>query len=216
MQALRNALHPFRAFTLVAVLLMTLSGCATSDQSAQYELKDADPKKGIIVGTVFERSVFTPHGAKFQIHSPTGELIAVHSHGRAGNKRFAYEPPKVPKGVGATFALQLPPGKYKVVAWGLDYGRSYKMSGQPPVPVEFDVEAGKTIYLGRLDANRFLEIGSIHDKFAEDSEHLKGNPLLAGKQIENKSLKVKGWWLPNASGKELLEKHKDMGPCEQC
>ena len=68
--------------------------------------------------------------------------------------------------------------------------------------------AGKVIYLGRLDANRFLEVASIHDNFEEDIVYLKKNPLLANASIENKALEVHEWWLQDALSKEILERNR--------
>ncbi|MNT59986.1 hypothetical protein D3C72_1975410 [compost metagenome] len=68
--------------------------------------------------------------------------------------------------------------------------------------------AGKVIYLGRLDANRFLQVASIHDNFEEDIAYLKKNPLLANASIENKALEVREWWLEDALGKEIQERNR--------
>ncbi len=43
-------------------------------------------------------------------------------------ENYLLPPMQVPKGVGSTFALQLPPGKYRVTRWALDYGRRIKVS----------------------------------------------------------------------------------------
>ena len=209
---------PTRLSILTLLGLLFLSGCASLDQSAQkYALKENDPSKGVVVGTVFERSVFTPYGAYFYIQSPQNERIVLSSGARTGRFSIVNTPPKVPKGVGSPFALQLPPGQYKVIGWALDYGSANKSSLPFDSPVEFEVVAGKVSYLGRFDANRFLEIASIHDNYDEDMSYLKSIPLLGASKIENKSLSVQGWWLPNPAGKEIIEKSsKTGGRCEQC
>jgi hypothetical protein len=203
-------------FACVVVWLFA-SGCTTLDQSA-YVPKDIDLSKGIVVGTVFERAVFTPYGAYFYVQSPDGKRIVLSSGARTGRYSIINIPPKVPKGVGRPFALQLPPGKYQVVGWALDYGAANSFSLPPTHPIEFEVVAGKVSYLGRFDANRFFEIASIHDKFEEDVAHIKKSFPLNDVQISNNSINVKGWWLPNPAGKEIIERRKERGEesCEQC
>lgn len=196
---------PFKIFCFIAAFSFFLSGCVSIDQK-KYMLTELDPKKGIIVGTVFERAVFTPYGAYFYIQTPNGEQIVLFSGAKKGSYSIVNNPPKIPKGIGSTFALQVSPGKYRVTGWALDYGRANKSSTPPDIATEFEVEAGKTIYLGRFDANRFLEAASIHDNYAEDSVYLSKVPLIDHKGIENKALNLQGWWLPNAAGRDLLKK----------
>lgn len=202
---------------MAASLLLT-AGCATLDQSTQkYALKDIDPSKGIVVGVVFERAVFTAYGAYFYIQAPDGERIVLSSGARTGVYSIVNTPPKVPKGVGRPFALQLLPGKYRVVGWALDYGSANKLSLPPETPVEFEVVAGKVSYLGRFDANRFLEIAAIHDNFNEDVAYIKKNSPLNNAPILNRSIKVYGWWLPNPAGKEMAERMSKQGErCDLC
>ncbi|SCK23065.1 hypothetical protein [Vogesella sp. LIG4] len=206
-------------FVGIVLLLLLASGCATLDPSAKkYTLKDIDSSKGVVVGTVFERSVFTPYGAYFYIQSPNGEKVVLSSGAGSGCCAIINTPPKIPKGVGSPFALQLPPGKYQVVGWALDYGSFNKSSLSPETPVEFEVIAGEVGYLGRFDANRFLEIASIHDNFEEDIVYInKSFPPLNSAPITNHAIGIKGWWLPNPAGKEVLERMgTQSNSCEQC
>jgi hypothetical protein len=191
---------------------LLLTGCAALvDQSTKHELIAPDATKGVIVGTVFERSILAPRGAKFHIKGPNNDFFVLSSGG--DNLRYNITSDQ-PKGVGMTFARQLAPGKYKVWLWALSYGRNSKFSGDDP-GVEFEVEAGKVIYLGRFDANRFLEVASIHDNFKDDLKYLSRNPLIDVNAIENKALSKKGWWIFNSSGKELIKKTESK-TCEQC
>lgn len=200
--------------TMAAVTL--LAGCMTPAGSAKYAVTTPDPARGIVVGTVFERAVFTPHGVYFYIVTPEGEKIMLTRDVVAGQARFWNEPPKVPKGAGTTFSLQLPPGKYQITGWALNYGTYNRKNSEAfATPVEFTVQAGKTIYIGRLDANRFLEVASIHDNYEEDSPYLQKVQSLKGLNIENQAIDIKGWWLPNATGKEML-KGEIARKCEQC
>jgi len=92
-----------------------------------------------------------------------------------------------------------------------------KKSSAPESKLEFTVEQGKTIYLGRFDANRFLEISSIWNNFVEDIQYLKNVAVLKAEEIENRSMDFKGWWLPHASGKDVLKTlGKTESDCEQC
>lgn len=210
-----NVIKSFCFCFVVASLL--LSGCATPDFSVT--LKDNDPSKGVVVGTIFERSVFTPYGAIFKLQGPDGKIILLDRNPRYfknENVTFEHKPPKVPMGVGRTFAIQLSPGRYKITSWGLDYGSRYKLSGEPQNPIEFDVVANEAIYIGRLDANRFLELASIHDNFNDDKKYFSELQNLRGFDLINKSLSVNGWWLPDATGKEMLKKHGKENVCEQC
>lgn len=209
---------PKRLAAVVILFAALLAGCAAPRQtSTKYALTEKDASKGVVVGTVFERSVFTPYGAYFYLQSPDKERIIVASGGNSGAYTIVNTPPKVPKGVGSTFALQLPPGKYQVSGWALDYGRANKRSEPFEQPIEFEVVAGQVQYLGRFDANRFMELASIGDNFSEDLPLLKKIPALSTAEITNKSLGVKGWWLPNPAGREMLQRlNGGSTKCEQC
>ena len=203
-----------RALACAVLLPALLSGCVTGRNSAPaFTYTTPDLAKGVVVGTVFESSVFEAHGARFGIVSGDpaaleGKSLWLSSHAPAGQVALLNVLPKVPTGKGSTFALQLTPGRYSVIIWLLDYGFRSRYSEASPKPIEFDVVAGKVIYLGRLDANRFLEVASIHDNFEEDIVYLKKNPLLANASIENKALEVREWWLTDALSKEILERNR--------
>jgi hypothetical protein len=206
----------FRRLALIGIMAALLGGCASlRETSAKYTLQERDDSKGVVVGTVFERSVFVPYGAYFYLEAPDKERIVVSSGGNTGRYTITNVPPKVPKGVGSTFALQLPPGKYRVAGWALDYGRQLKRSEGLSQPIDFEVVAGQVKYLGRLDANRFLELASIHDNFQEDLPLFNKLPVKAS-EIVNGSLNVKGWWLPNPAGKDIVERAGKGSRCEQC
>lgn len=202
--------------TLLAIAI--LAGCTSARQtSKQFSITEPDPAKGIVVGTVFERSVFRPHGAYFYLKSYDGKQILLESGGDSRKPAFSNKSPKVPQGVGNTFALQLPPGKYQVTRWALDYGRRIKVSEGYKQPVEFEVTAGQITYLGRFDASRFLEVASIHDNYAEDAPLLKAkHPTLDSAEIVNRAIRVQGWWLPDPTGKEILERLGRRQTCDQC
>ncbi|CAB3866998.1 MULTISPECIES: hypothetical protein [Achromobacter] len=197
--------------------LAMLVGCTTAGQSsARYSVAALDPAKGVVVGTVFERAVFVPYGAYFYLQSSDGKRIMLESGGGGGKPAIVNNPPKVPKGVGSTFALQLAPGKYQITRWALDYGRRIKVSEGFAQAIEFEVIPGQIAYLGRLDASRFLEVASIHDNYAEDLPYLKTrHPSLESVEIVNRSLRVQGWWLPDPTGKAILER-TGGGTCDQC
>lgn len=203
-----------RALACAVLLPALLSGCVTGRNSAPaFTYTTPDLAKGVVVGTVFESSVFEAHGARFGIVSGDpaaleGKSLWLSSHAPAGQVALLNVLPKVPTGKGSTFALQLTPGRYSVIIWLLDYGFRSRYSEASPKPIEFDVVAGKVIYLGRLDANRFVEVASIYDNFEEDIVYLKKNPLLANASIENKALEVREWWLTDALSKEILERNR--------
>lgn len=205
-----------RRAAMFAAASFLLVGCASQRAtSTKYSIAQLDSTQGVVVGTVFERSVFTPYGAYFYFRAPDGERITISSGAKSG-PNIRNTPPKIPQGVGSTFALQLPPGKYQVMGWALDYGRALKRSEAPPNPITFDVVAGKVLYLGRFDANRFLEVASIHDNYAEDEAYLRRLPQIAGAPVNNAALAARGWWLPNAEGKSLVNADGRDGRCEQC
>jgi len=193
-----------------------LSGCAAFDANQQYAYQAYDPAKGVVVGSVFERAVFETNGATFTIETPEHQLITLSSQAHGGNEAIVNNPPVVPKGAGSTFALQLAPGRYRIVTWSLHYGSGDTHAAAPKSPQEFEVVAGKVTYVGRLDANRFLEIASLHDNLAEDLPHLKQLPLLHDANIENHALALQGWWMPNAAGIRMLKALGKPDDCEQC
>lgn len=178
-------------------LVVFLSSCANR---WSYKAAEFGSGGGVALGTIYERAVFTPCGATFTLMDDQGKKYRIerkHIHGI----QFAEERPQ---GVGTTFALELPPGTYHVVQWSLNYGRADKPSGRPPQEAKFTVEAGKFTYIGRLDANRFMEVASIEDHFDEDVRLFKRHEDLANRQIENNSINLKGWWLPDPAGKRLV------------
>jgi hypothetical protein len=188
-------------FVQLLSMLLLLSGCATTKQPT---LNDIDPSKGIVVGVVFESSLFGPHGAYFFIQAPDGGKITISSGAENRSYTIKNVPPKTPLGVGKPFILQLPPGKYQVVGWALDYGRIKK--SQPPAnPVEFEVVAGKISYLGHFSANRFTEVAAILQKYDEDIPHVRKNTILSNAIIGNNALSVYGWELPDASINRIKE-----------
>lgn len=203
-------------FAAIAAAVAIVAGCASiRETSTKYTLRERDPSKGVIVGTVFERSVFVPYGAYFYLEATDKERIVLASGGNSGRPNIINSLPKVPKGVGSTFALQVPPGKYRVTGWALDYGRLIKRSEAFSQPIEFEVIAGQVTYLGRFDANRFLELASIGDNSAEDLPLLAKHPV-GPAEIVNGSLSAKGWWLPNPAGKDIVERAGKGLRCEQC
>lgn len=94
------------------------------------------PTKGIIVGTVFERAAFIPHGAYFYISSFDDKRIMLESGRGGGKQAIVNKAPKVPKGVGSPFALQLPPEKTRSSA-GLwitaDASKCRKATSRPSI-----------------------------------------------------------------------------------
>ncbi|MGJ7488485.1 hypothetical protein ACSFA2_24685 [Variovorax sp. LT2P21] len=171
-----------------------LVGCASPrETSSKYTLDALDSSKGIIVGSVYERAVFLPHGAYFSILSPQGERIVIASKPQSKESSILLDRPS---GRGNTFALQLPPGKYQVTGWALDYGSLLKRSRPLERPLEFEVIAGQVRYLGRFDANRFSEVASIDDQFSDDLARVRKLPGLAAAAPVNAALDVKGWALP--------------------
>jgi hypothetical protein len=198
-------------FLIVVGLLLATGPVSASTPARNYMPKKVDPAQGIVVGSVFERAVFQPYGAEFYIETPQGETIVVSTSGRGGND-FVNVPPKTPKGVGRLFALQLPPGTYTVTGWALDYGAKMKASVPRDVPIQFTVEAGKAIYLGRFDASRFMEMAYIHDDSRdEDMAQISKKPVLATLALEDRALDVQGWWLPEPAGKAVLERLQQAG-----
>lgn len=217
---MRKSIFNARTTGLVGAILALaiLTGCSTSGQASRmYSVAEVDPTKGIVVGTVFERAAFTPHGAYFYLKSFDDKRIFLESGGGGGKPAIINTAPKVPQGVGSTFALQLPPGKYQVTRWALDYGRRIKVSEGYKQPIEFEVVAGQVTYLGRFDASRFLEVASIRDNYAEDLPVLKlKHPTLDSAEIVNRSIRIQGWWLPNPTGKDILERVGRGQTCDQC
>lgn len=204
-----------RQLFLLTIAAAVLSGCAAFD-TQPYAYTTNDPAKGVVVGTVFERAAFDANGATFAIETPERQLITLSSQARWGGEAIVNNPPVVPKGVGSAFALQLAPGKYRVVSWSLSYRSGDTHAAPPPSPQEFEVVAGQVIYIGRLDANRFLEIASLHDNLSEDLPYLKRLPPLRDAAIENRSLALQGWWMPNAVGIRMLKTIGKPDSCEQC
>ena len=204
-------------FIASIVCQLSLTGCTLLDhRSSTYELEKPDPSKGVVVGTLFMRTEFLGRdNASLSLWGP-GKYEVVSLSLRS----FTQSPYDFSEhgGVGRAFALQLAPGKYKLGWWSIfDGNRNGKLkSSEGPEPiVEFEVQAGKTVYLGRFDANQRLEVASIHDNLSNDILWIKKIPAVNVKEIENRSLNVRGWWLKDAVGKEILRR---MGNprCDQC
>lgn len=195
---------------------IVLTGCSLLDhRSSTYELEKPDPTKGVVVGTLFMRAdSLGRDNANLSLWGPGKyEVIGL------SLRSFTQSPYDFSegKGYGRAYALQLSPGKYKLGWWSIYDGRreALKSSEAPETAVEFEVVAGKTIYLGRFDASRKLEVASFHDNLAMDSIWIKRIPAVNFNEIENRSLNVRGWWLQDAVGKEIL---RQMGNprCDHC
>ncbi|TXI05345.1 MAG: hypothetical protein E6Q76_11240 [Rhizobium sp.] len=173
-----------------------ITGCASAPY---YKHRSYNANNGVVVGTVYERAAFVPYGTTFVLMDDKGNRYQLN---RIRIKGFAFQEMR-PTGAGTTFALELPPGSYKVVQWWLDYGSMDKKSETIPDNASFVVEAGKFSYIGRLDANRFMEVASIRDNFDEDLPRLKRHADLAKHEIVNQSMTLQGWWLPDPTGKRM-------------
>lgn len=188
----------FRRILMICALLASagITGCASAPY---YKHRSYNANNGVVVGTVYERAAFVPYGTTFVLMDDKGNRYQLN---RIRIKGFAFQEMR-PTGAGTTFALELPPGSYKVVQWWLDYGSMDKKSETIPDNASFVVEAGKFSYIGRLDANRFMEVASIRDNFDEDLPRLKRHADLAKHEIVNQSMTLQGWWLPDPTGKRM-------------
>lgn len=190
---------------------MLMAGCSVMETGlTRYEMKEPDPGKGIVVGTVFERSTMFKDGLEFVMWGPRQELFWVTNWVSRSPSNFAEA-----KGTGHAFALQLPPGKYRVSYWSLPNGKAVKTSDRSVPDIEFEVVAGKAVYLGRFDASLALEVAAIYDNFKEDLPLLRKIPGLNVDQVENKSLNKRGWWMNEAAGKANWERMGKLR-CELC
>jgi hypothetical protein len=136
-----KGLTKMKNLAIACLLVVALAGCGTIDiSSAKYRVDRIDSARGIITGTIYERYAIRPYGAYFYISNSAGETITISTTAVAGQQRIIGTPPKAPQGVGTTFALQLPPGRYAVTGWGLDYGRMIKKSSAPESKLEFTAQ----------------------------------------------------------------------------
>lgn len=213
-----SAYRKLASLTGLIVLLASLAGCATltDNRTSTYELQTPDPGKGVVAGTLFLRTEFlSGDNATLSLWGPGKyEIIGLWL------RRFSKSPYDFSesRGLGRAFALQLAPGRYKLDSWGLYPGGKNakpKYSGEPETAVEFEVVAGKTIYIGRFDADRLLEVASFHDNLANDLIELQKIPALDIRNMENHALNVRGWWLKDTVGKEILRRAGNLG-CPQC
>lgn len=202
------------AFHKMASLFIALAvaGCSVMETSlTRYELKEPDPSKGIVVGTVMERSSQFKDGLEFVIWGPREkEIMRVTNWMSRSPSNFAEA-----KGMGHAFALQLAPGKYRVANWSLPDGKGFKSSAVLKPDLEFEVVAGKVFYLGRFDASQILEVAAIYDNLQGDLPALRKIPGVNVELIENKSLSKRGWWMNEATGKANWERMGKLR-CDLC
>lgn len=200
----------FRRLGLTFIALV-VAGCSViNNPLTKYELKEPDPSKGIVVGTVYQRAAHYEHNLRFVMRGPKEELMAVTTYVGRSPSDFTD-----PKGMGHAFALQLTPGKYRVSRWTFPAGAGIRSSSKPEPEIEFEVQAGKVFYLGRFEANLGLEVAGIYDNLQGDLPRLRTIPGLNVDQIENRSLSKRGWWVNETEGKAKLQRMGNLR-CELC
>jgi hypothetical protein len=202
-----------------SLFCLLLMGCVNFNESLiKYEPKVIDSSKGIIIGTIFERTREQPLGVFFYIKTESNETISLHNGVLSKDFTIDNKSPTNPIGVGKPFALQLSPGKYRVDSWILNMEKfTHKKSLKNSIPIEFDVVAGRVSYIGRFDVDRLYEVAAIHDNYYEDLNYIQAHYILKGTTIYNDSLNVRGWWVKNPLGQELMRSNfLDSSSCQLC
>lgn len=192
-------------------IALALAACSVMETSlTRYELKEPDPAKGIVVGTVIERSSMFKEGLEFVIWGPGEVIVTVTNWVSRSPSNFVEA-----KGLGHAFAMQLPPGKYRVAYWSMVDGKGRKSADVLRPDLEFDVVAGKVSYLGRFDASHTMEVAAIYDNLKEDLPLLRKVPGLNVDVVENKSITKRGWWMNEATGKANWQRMGNLR-CDLC
>ncbi|MRX27433.1 hypothetical protein [Kangiella sp. HZ709] len=126
---------------LFAVLLF--QGCAVSNVSKNYQLNKSS-NEGLVFLTLTVDGVISDYSLTFG--TPTKREFVKFAYGTPASL-FETKDIDSKDAKGKLFAIKMPAGKYKVFRWGVNSG-SYNNSSSEPIDIEFNVDAGKVVYIG--------------------------------------------------------------------
>ena len=154
-----NMIQPRRVFLLSACALL-LAACATPNIPADYSL-DKAVKSGVAAGSI----TYEGGHASYRLHivSKTSDTDYLVEHGSAQtlNLKLAFKGEAINPALqkrGSTFAVELPAGGYIIKSWHISQGAA-NVTSTAPTGIEFEVEAGKAIYLGNFHFKETSRLG---------------------------------------------------------
>jgi hypothetical protein len=146
-----------KIFSLILTLLV-LTGCAsTKTIKADYSL-NSQSEKGVLISSLSVRGGYSGYSVYYQgiDNENTGSI-------QFGEGMALL--PIFPKGdfshlnrKGEVFAVELPAGKYKIWRWGVASGYAF-IKPVSPISIEFEVLAGKAVYIGNFDFKQTDSMG---------------------------------------------------------
>jgi len=156
---------------LLALFSITIAGCSTNIPT-DYRIP-ASPTIGLAVGSITYTGAL---GARqvFLRNAETGQSyrLAVGVSSTLNPFSRPDVDPDIGK-VGGLFAIELPPGSYKIDTWRIVQG-SMSLSPSTPIEIPFSVVAGESVYLGNFHfeqtARFFLGTGSVDVTLAGNAE----------------------------------------------
>lgn len=167
-----------RLLFAVTVSLSTLS-CANVPTDFKF---DPSKPKGLVIGSITYESGL----GKFYLvaTSPSSPRPVEFYFGCAvwpcvePSDDPAFSATEVPKQRGGGFAVEVPEGTYRIVAWRVARGSIHSRS-TTPINIEFAVERGKSSYIGNLHFDADWEDVKLRDRAQRDIPLLKGKyPVL--------------------------------------
>lgn len=230
--------------SLFAALVLGLSACATAPnvQPETYSLKQRVSGRGVVVGTMLASDFFGAFDAvRFNFLAPTGEeihVLPVDGKGRfsmrvnmmlvpgggspsaLGNPNL-YSDAVVPANgyalmKGSPFALNLPPGSYRVRGLSIQRRGRWESFNQTDNMLEFSVVADEVRYLGRFMFDGFSAVAEVRDAWSHDKASIQGLADLSNARIDNVALR--GAWMTSITQRILdmargrLKTHPDSPP----
>ncbi len=142
-----------RFLCLAAVLISTLTGCASKSVPKDFSL-DAAKNEGIVIvsashdlsGGRAARAAFYLNGGPMEEHGGLLSSLPDIFPGIPGGSDLE-------DGYGKVFALSLPAGQHKITSWQITNGSGLRIfPREKPAPLDFHVAAGEVKYLGNLHA----------------------------------------------------------------
>jgi hypothetical protein len=183
---------------LLAIFVALLASCASNNRVLSTNSFDFSSSQGLVLISFDDRNLFGTSGMLLSVEDEKGVLH------KLASSRHAEKINETSRSEISFSALELKPGRYKVLEWEL-FRTENGISGQHPnEKFAFDVKSGEVTYIGDLKVIRVVGNGVFSDQFARDkAKFIKYFPFLKEANIVNRAINS-SWW-PMPGGKKMDE-----------
>ncbi len=188
-------------FLSLVIFTTLVTGCASDNRVLSVSSFDSNNGKGLVLISFDDRNLFGTSGMSMTVEDEKGDRRRL-VNGRHPEKINETSPSEI-----SFSALELKPGRYKVIEWVLYRTEGGSSGPHPTKQFAFDVKSGEVAYIGDLKVIRVVGNWIISDQHARDKpKFMKYFPFLKEATIVNKAINS-GWW-PMPGGKKMDESVK--------